>query len=146
MKHLLRRYEAEVLRLLWSTRYARMMRLLRKHEAKRTTASTCAEGTLHRAKPCIIFHAPQVRFIEKSTCFRKCFFLAPPVGLEPTTPWLTVMCSTDWAKEEYERSEYFSFLRSRYDSACRINTTWAKEDHYKMYFQAPQARSLLATA
>ena len=28
-------------------------------------------------------------------------FLAPPVGLEPTTPWLTVMCSTDWAKEEY---------------------------------------------
>ena len=29
------------------------------------------------------------------------FLLAPPVGLEPTTPWLTVMCSTDWAKEEY---------------------------------------------
>ena len=27
-------------------------------------------------------------------------FLAPPVGLEPTTPWLTVRCSTDWAKEE----------------------------------------------
>ena len=26
--------------------------------------------------------------------------MAPPVGLEPTTPWLTVMCSTDWAKEE----------------------------------------------
>ena len=50
-----------------STRYARMMRLLRKHEAKRTTASSCATGTLHRAKPCFIFHAPQVRFIEKST-------------------------------------------------------------------------------
>ena len=28
-------------------------------------------------------------------------FLAPLVGLEPTTPWLTVRCSTDWAKEEY---------------------------------------------
>ena len=29
------------------------------------------------------------------------FCLAPPVGLEPTTPWLTVTYSTDWAKEEY---------------------------------------------
>ena len=28
--------------------------------------------------------------------------MAPPVGLEPTTPWLTVRCSTDWAKEEYK--------------------------------------------
>ena len=30
-----------------------------------------------------------------------CFPLAPPAGLEPATPWLTVRCSTDWAKEEY---------------------------------------------
>ena len=28
-------------------------------------------------------------------------FLAPPVGLEPTTLRLTAACSTDWAKEEY---------------------------------------------
>ena len=28
-------------------------------------------------------------------------FLAPPVGLEPTTSRLTVECSTGWAKEEY---------------------------------------------
>ena len=27
--------------------------------------------------------------------------LAPPAGLEPATSWLTVMRSTDWAKEEY---------------------------------------------
>ena len=27
--------------------------------------------------------------------------LAPQVGLEPTTLWLTVRCSTDWAIEEY---------------------------------------------
>ena len=26
---------------------------------------------------------------------------APRVGLEPTTLWLTVRCSTDWANEEY---------------------------------------------
>ena len=30
------------------------------------------------------------------------FLLAPPAGLEPATPWLTVRCSTDWAKEEYK--------------------------------------------
>ena len=29
------------------------------------------------------------------------FCLAPPAGLEPATSWLTVMRSTDWAKEEY---------------------------------------------
>ena len=28
--------------------------------------------------------------------------MAPPTGLEPVTPWLTVRCSTDWAKEEYK--------------------------------------------
>ena len=32
-----------------------------------------------------------------------CFLLAPPTGLEPVTSWLTVMRSTDWAMEEYER-------------------------------------------
>ena len=26
--------------------------------------------------------------------------MAPPTGLEPVTPWLTVRCSTDWAMEE----------------------------------------------
>ena len=35
----------------------------------------------------------------KTLCFRA--FLAPPVGLEPTTLRLTAACSTDWAKEEY---------------------------------------------
>ena len=76
-----------------STRYARMMRLLCKHEAKRTLTSPCAEGTLHRAKPCFILHAPKVRFIEKSTCRSKCFFLAPPTGLEPVTPLIKKVCS-----------------------------------------------------
>ena len=30
-----------------------------------------------------IFHSPKANFVEKSTCFGKCFFLAPPAGLEP---------------------------------------------------------------
>ena len=33
--------------------------------------------------------------------------MAPLVGLEPTTPWLTVRCSTDWAKEEYYGTDPF---------------------------------------
>ena len=31
--------------------------------------------------------------------------MAPPTGLEPVTPWLTVRCSTDWAKEEYKAKQ-----------------------------------------
>ena len=32
--------------------------------------------------------------------------LAPPVGLEPTTYWLTANRSADWAKGEYKRAVY----------------------------------------
>ena len=32
--------------------------------------------------------------------------MAPPAGLEPATSWLTVMRSTDWAKEEYIGDPY----------------------------------------
>ena len=39
--------------------------------------------------------------LKKALANCKCFFLAPPAGLEPATSWLTVMRSTDWAKEEY---------------------------------------------
>ena len=46
--------------------------------------------------------------------------LAPPAGLEPATSWLTVMRSTDWAKEEYEWNEYS-------DSAQSVSA-WAKEE------------------
>lgn len=33
-------------------------------------------------------------FIEKSTCFHKCFFLVLQQGLEPWTPALKGRCST----------------------------------------------------
>ena len=39
---------------------------------------------------------------RKKTVQKRSFFLAPPAGLEPATSWLTVMRSTDWAKEEYD--------------------------------------------
>ena len=49
-----------------------------RREAKRTLTSPWAEGSLHRAKPCFIFHAPQVRFIskQKSTALAVLFCLA----------------------------------------------------------------------
>ena len=37
---------------------------------------------------------------RKSTSLKKCFSVAPQVGLEPTTLRLTVACSTGWAIEE----------------------------------------------
>ena len=40
---------------------------------------------------------------RKNHAFGRGFPLAPPAGLEPATTWLTVRCSTDWAKEEYKR-------------------------------------------
>jgi len=46
--------------------FARMKRRLCRREAKSTVTFPCAEGTLHGARLCFIFHAPQVRFIEKS--------------------------------------------------------------------------------
>ena len=53
-----------------------MKRRLCRREAKRTVTLTCAEGTLHGAKLCFIFHAPQVRFIEKShSLYANGFFL-----------------------------------------------------------------------
>ena len=48
---------------IWSGGVAAMKHSLRSREAKRTSTSPWAEGSLHKAKPCFIFHAPQVRFI-----------------------------------------------------------------------------------
>ena len=46
--------------------------------------------------------------------------LAPRVGLEPTTSWLTVMRSTDWANEEYINlslfKEYMQEIRNLFGS------------------------------
>ena len=67
---------------------ASMMRSRCSHEAKRTLPSPCAEGTLHSRRLLHellrnSLHAPKVRFIEKSTCFRKCFFLCSSNNFEP---------------------------------------------------------------
>ena len=60
-----------------------------------------------KIKKCI-YQIPQKNKIARTIFSLKrsssYFVLAPPVGLEPTTPWLTVRCSTDWAKEEYRSS------------------------------------------
>ena len=64
----------------------------------------CAKHNITRRKPNITaqqYNLPQANITEKTTCRNKSFFLAPPVGLEPTTTRLTAACSTDWAKEEY---------------------------------------------
>ena len=79
-----------------------MKQQLRCREAKRAGSFPCAEGTLHRAKPCFTscfatrFMRRKARFIEKSTCLRKCFFLAGMAGFEPTNAGVKVPCLTAW--------------------------------------------------
>ena len=49
-------------------------------------------------------------------------FLAPPVGLEPTTLRLTAACSTDWAKEECRHRPIFPDRRqSSIVGTCELN-------------------------
>ena len=47
------------------------------------------------------------------------FFIAPPVGLEPTTLRLTAECSTDWAKEEYFLVLSTKNILSYLDGLCK---------------------------
>ena len=90
---------------IWSTRNARTkQKSYDFHEAKRIEPLRVPKGRFI-AKGCFIFHAPQMRFIEKRKRPQNrglFFFLAPRTGLEPVTSWLTVMRSTDWATEEYD--------------------------------------------
>ena len=82
----------------------------------------------HISRPKGISQIPQgIYFTEKNTFCpkdKRCFFLAPPVGLEPTTPWLTVRCSTDWAKEECLCWHYlFSRPVTRQVSSAHVSLT-----------------------
>ena len=103
---------------IWSTRYARMKHLLRKHEAKRTLIFPCAEGALHRAKPCFVFHAPQVRFIEKSQVeIRLGFFLGRGRRIRTRDPrfWRPVLYQLSYTPVSFDRiiiSHLFSFCNT----------------------------------
>ena len=66
-----------------------------------------------------------------------CPIMAPPTGLEPVTPWLTVRCSTDWAMEDYWLFSYKLFfppawrdhtVPSVVTSLIR-STDWAMEEY-----------------
>ena len=45
-----------------------------RHEAKHAVTFPCAEGTLHRAKPCFIFHAHQRASLKKALACASAFF------------------------------------------------------------------------
>ena len=45
-----------------------------RHEAKRTLTFPCGEATLHRAKPCFIFHARQRASLKKALACASAFF------------------------------------------------------------------------
>ena len=76
--------------------------------AKRMPCRRFATDSMH---PAVRVHANPSDWIEKKQVFRLAFFLAPPAGLEPATTWLTVRCSTDWAKEDYEKLKVENWKR-----------------------------------
>ena len=86
-----------------------MMRSRCSHEAKRTLSSPCAEGTLHRAKPCFIFPAPQVRFIsqKKSTALAVLFFLEVTIGFEPMDNGVADRGLTTWLRHHINQPSSF---------------------------------------
>ena len=79
---------------IWSTRFARMKYLLRKHEVKRAKILTHQQGALHRAKPCFISscaestpHSKKTTFVYKTNVV---FFVVPVIGVEP------IRCRHHW--------------------------------------------------
>ena len=73
MKHSLREYEAA----RCAVKHSRIASQFSLAWSEAHLTSPWAEGSLHRAKPCFIFHAPQVRFIskQKSTALAVLFCL-----------------------------------------------------------------------
>ena len=60
-----------------------------------------AQRNMLRNHDVLSVQAKQKKKTKESNRLVTLFCLAPPAGLEPATSWLTVMRSTDWAKEEY---------------------------------------------
>ncbi len=50
-------------------------------------------------------NSEEVTSKKTASTFVPADFLAPLDGLEPTTPWLTVTCSANWAKEAIYKQE-----------------------------------------
>ena len=73
--------------------------------ARRAISLGVSRISLHSALAeyhCVAISLAEGEYNWKNSCsFEQEFFLAPPVGLEPTTLRLTAACSTDWAIEEY---------------------------------------------
>ena len=69
-------------------------------------------------------HTNPSDWIKIKHFIRSALFLAPPVGLEPTTLRLTAACSTDWAIEEYLCRHYlFSQAASSQVSSAQMSLT-----------------------
>ena len=73
-----------------------------------------------------------------TTAFSSSNMMAPPVGLEPTTSWLTVTRSTDWAKEEYTgQADLTRFLmrcrrRPNFPGRCHPSILGTAELNYRV--------------
>ena len=65
------------------------------HEAKRTPFPLrAAKPRFIGRSPCFIVHAPEVRFIEKSTCESKCFFHGVKYGTQQVIFLRKITCGS----------------------------------------------------
>ena len=84
--------------------------------------------------------------IKKGDTVRIAFFMhcqlnwkcnmAPPVGLEPTTSWLTVTRSTDWAKEDYYLRETSVLWNTPVSLLCRLWPIFPARRHASIFGSA----------
>ena len=91
---------------MWNNSLRELWNLMPMHQVKWNKSPHAPQRISHCEA---IFHARSAfhksrrdLFRWKNHFFRSGFFMAPPAGLEPATTWLTVRCSANWAKEEYE--------------------------------------------
>ena len=115
---------------IWSTRYARMMRLLRKHEAKRTLTFPCGKATLHRAKLCFIFHTPQGALHWKKHLLSQVLFSDSPCWVS-VGKRLNIVLSSGGAQSASWQSQASAGDRQRHTTA-----SGAKRNHATSAFNS----------
>ena len=124
-----------------------------RHDAKRTLTSPWAEGSLHRAKPCFIFHARQrASFPKQKALLTKCFsfwgVLTKRMPLifcfaKSFSPAIRTFCDARTVK--MDRNIYLIPFRLEFSFAFRTNVCFwyyndvqdDKQDKYRNSYKIP---------
>ena len=113
------------------------------HTFAQRTFRICAANISQRS----YFTCPKGKFRWKKHLLSQVLFVAPPTGLEPVTPWLTVRCSTDWAMEEYVlvRFPLLGIVNSHVRGALQMKK-WVRLCWHRPIFPARRQASIFGSA